>query len=220
MANLTRLEIVDELKTHGWSRYLDASLQRYVDWGLQRTYSEGSFDRSVRDETTVPATTLDQISFTAISIGSAELVQSIRQVMVRLPNANARKLRYASDSYFERIIRPNMEATTPLDGYPGYYYVWDLNVVLYPKPNPAIDVIVDWMRRKDVFTSDADTTGLPERFDKIVLAWTESYCHRRAREFTEQLNLERSAREMMLVELGQEMSVAQEGSGRVRPWGR
>jgi len=219
MAAMTRANIRTELQSKGWSRFLAADLDRYTDWALQTVYGEGSFDRSVRDTTTVGGTILDQVPFATVSAGAAELVQSIREVLVKDVSGNIHKLTYASDSYFMSTLRPNISSTTPLTGVPHYYYIYDLVVVLYPKPNVAMDVIIDWMRRKDAFTNDADTTGLPERFDKIVVAWAEVFCHRRAREMNEMMNMERTARDMMLRELGQEMSVAAEGSGRVTPWG-
>lgn len=129
------------------------------------------------------------------------------------------KLAYASREYFQEVIRPNTAATTPLVGLPTYYYVYDSNIILYPKPQVAVDVTVDFLRRKDSFSGDNDTTGLPERFDKIVIAWAEVFCHRRARELNEMINMERHARDMMLRELGQEESVAIESYERVTPWG-
>lgn len=219
MANMTRTQMRSELKSHGWSRFADADLDRYLDWALQTTYGEGAFNRSVRTETTVPNVTSDRITFAAITGDTAETLQRVEQVMVKEVDGMARKLKYANDRYFNAIMRPNLDTNTPLISSPSYYYVWDLNVVLYPKPNNAITVIVDFNKRKDAFESDSAVSGLPERFDKIVIAWAEVFCHRRARETQEMATMQASARDMMLRELGQEEMVAAEGTGRSIPWG-
>lgn len=218
MAAMTRLNMVDELKAHGWSRYGDASLQRYLDWALQTTYGEGSFDRSAPDSTTVSATTNDQLTFASIAGASSELLQAVLNVRVKLSGV-VTKLTHAGREYFEEVIRPNTAAAQPLTGLPQYYYVYDSNVVLYPKPQVAVDVTIDFLRRKDSFSGDSDTTGVPERFDKIVVGWAEVYCHRRAREVNEMINMERHVRDMMLRELGQEESDSRERYERVVPWG-
>ena len=220
MANMTRDEMRDELKAHGWSRFTDAQLVRYLDWGLQEVYSEGDFQRvayvsTIRDDKTSPVVSFEELSGSS----DPELVQQIRRVWIEDPDeTNTYTLLPADREFFWNVMRHQggPDATT---GKPTYYFVWDLMIHIYPGQTSAKRVGVDWLRRKDSFASGSDTSGLPQRFDKVVITWAEVFCHKRARELQEMVNAERQARDLLLREMGMEGMTMYEEHSRVTPWG-
>jgi hypothetical protein len=220
MPNLTRTGMRDELKAHGWSRFTDSQLDVYLDWALQETYSEGAFERSVYDTyLTTNFVKNNTIGFSQISGSNGEDVQQIRKVWVADPDGkDPRPLKPADRDYFWNVMRGTDQSHIS-EGAPAYYYAHDLQLFIFPIPNTAVSVIVDYLRRKDSFAGNSDTSGLPQRFDKIIIVWAEAFCHRRARELQEMVNAERQARDMMLRELGMEGMTMYEGHSRVVPWG-
>lgn len=217
MANMTRDQLRDELKVRGWSRFTDAQLEKYLDWSLQDIYGMAKFPRSTLTTFTLVASVLDVIPFATISGASAELVQEIRSVYVKQDGVVTR-LRPVEEDYFLSVMRPNTMASSPTTGLPAVYFVFDLAVVLYPKPSEAVDIVVDHLLREDNFTSASDTSGLPERFDKAIIAQTEVHCNRRAHDYEAMLVAENEARRFVFEELGQSGSDMREEQERVLPW--
>lgn len=218
MANLTRDNLRDELKKRGWSRFLDADLERYLDWSLQAIYRKGKFPRSKTDIATIVGTILDRIPFASIA-ATTEAVRQIMAVYVRQDTAQPQKVEPATDEEFSSGIWPNTVASSPnLAAIPSRYYVYDGELILYPKPQVAIDVIVHHITRGDTFANGAATSGLPERFDKSIIDMAEGFCAERARDYERAAIAFGSAERALAEELHVEATQMAERQERVLPY--
>jgi hypothetical protein len=218
MANMQRDEFVTELNARGWSRFTSTQLQKYLDWALQDIYGMARYNRSTLTVTTVSATVLDLIPFATVSAGAAELVHQIKAVFAKY-GTDLYPVEAASEDQFINTIYVNRLATNPVKAaYPVLYYVYQLGVHLYPKPQAAVDIIIHSLLREDTFTGGTDVTGLPERFDKAVLAQTEAFCYRRAHDPEGFSFAQATVRDFILDELGLEGMEMEEKADRVTPW--
>lgn len=218
MANMTRAQFVTELQARGWSRFTAAELQKYLDWALQDLYGKAKYDRSVKTVTTVNDTVLDVHAFSSLSGGSDEAIHDISSVYVQQTGVDPVKLEPASDEDFEDWLWPNSLTANPDLGVPTMYYVYDLKLYLYPKPNVALDVHVHHMLREDTFSGDGDTTSLPERFDKAIIMLAEIHCNRRAHNVEELAVAQSTFETFLMEELGMAGRTMAERTDRVQPW--
>lgn len=183
MANMTRDNMVTELQSRGWGRFLAADLQRYLDWALQDMYSKAGFRRDNVTPFTVAASTADVLTFATISAAAADNIREVLSVYVKY-NGVLYQVEAATPETFSSLVWPNTQGVTKDQAsVPEYYYVYDEQVFLYPTPTQAVDYIIHCVVRDDVFTSGTDVTDLPQRFDKGVLMLAESHCFRRARDY-------------------------------------
>jgi len=218
MANMTRDQFVAELQARGWSRFLAAQLEKYLDWALQDIYGKARFDRSVLSMVVVAATELDVIPFSTISGAGNELVNEIKAVYIQQSGQEPQKIAPATEEDFLTVIWPNTESPAPDLGVPDMYFVYDLNVYLYRKPYPAVDVHIHHMLREDTFSGGSDTTSLPERFDKAILALAEVHCNRRSHNYEDMAAAQAVFDQFLLDELGREGMQMAERTDRVLPW--
>jgi hypothetical protein len=209
--------MVAELQARGWSRFTQAQLEKYLDWALQDVYSKAPYDRSTISVFTAAGTELDNFTFTSIG-GTAESINEVMAVYYRRTNTDPVKVRAATDKEFMDVIWPNTQTANPHRGAPVMYYVFDLAVLLYPKPQPAMDVYIHHMLREDIFTSGSDVTSLPERFDKAIIALAEVHCNRRSHNYEDMSAAQLIFDEFLLAELGQSASTMGERVQRVQPW--
>ena len=218
MANMSRDQMVAELQARGWSRFLPAQLEKYLDWALQDIYSKASFNRSVLSTATVVGTELDVIPFTTISGGSAEAVNEVKGVYFKFDGAEPRKLEPATEEEFLNVMWPNSQSPAPDVGTPEMYFVYDQALHLYPKPSPAVDVFIHHMLREDTFSSGSDTTSLPERFDKGIIMLAEVHCNRRSHNYEDMGAAQVVFDQFLLDELGRAGSEMTERVDRIMPW--
>ena len=218
MANMTRDDMVAELQARGWSRFTPASLEKYLDWALQDIYGKAPFERSVLSTANVPSTELILIPFSTISGGADELVGEIKAVFIKQSGQEPQKLIPATEREFLDMIWPNSQSPTPQSGVPSQYFVYDLNVYVYPKPSPAVDIIIHHMRREDTFSGSGDITSLPERFDKAIIALAEVHCNRRSHNYKEMGAAQVVFDKFLLDELGRSGMQMGERVDRVQPW--
>lgn len=217
MASMTRVNMKTELQARGWSRFGSTELDKYLDWALAELYAMGNFPRSQMSLTEIASQTTMTIAFT--SILTNEGIDQIEAVQVKDPSGTVRKLTHASDVYWQNTIFPASRETSPLTGPVQYYYVWDFTVYLYPKPEVAVAVTVHYTVKKDLFSGDSDTTGLPERYDPVVVALAEVHCARRARDYDGLMRAQQWVRDYFLTLYANEFEVANEGSRRVIRFG-
>jgi len=218
MANLDRDGFVTELQVRGWSRFTSVQLQKYLDWALQDIYGMARFPRSTLGVSTISGTVLDIIPFATISGGGGELVHQVKGVQVKY-SGEVMVVDPASEVDYMEFMYPNTQATNPvLAAYPVVYFISGTNLYLYPKPQAAVDLFIHRLLREDVFTGGTDVTGLPERFDKAVLAQTETICNRRAHDPEGYAIAQACVRDFMLDELGLQGEQMEEQYDRVVPW--
>lgn len=217
MANLTRDDMVAELQKRGWSRFTATDLQRYLDWALQDIYGKAKFNRSSLATYTQADTLLDKIPYASIA-GAEELVNEVKTVYVQQQSTAPQKVVAATEDVFIETIWPNTLDPAPDRGVPSMYFVYDREVVLYPTPYPALDVIIHYAVREDVFTSGGDTTNLPERFDKAIIALAEVHCNRRSHNYEDMSAAQAVFDEFLLNELGAAGGEMHERIDRVMPW--
>lgn len=218
MANMTRDEMVTELQARGWSRFTAAQVQRYLDWGLQDIYARSSYPRSVMGVTTVAGFTGQTTPFTTLSGAGAELVHKVVRVLT-LYSTEIIELLAADEDYFWSVMWPNSQKSSPDKGaHPTHYYVHDLLVYTYPQPHAAVTLYIHHLLREDVFSGGTDTTGLPERFDKAVIAAAEVHCARRARDVETMGLAQAMVDQFILDELGQSSMQMAELTERIDPW--
>jgi hypothetical protein len=210
--------MVAELQARGWSRFTATQLEKYLDWALQDVYGKAKFDRSTLSTAVVAGTVLDVIPFTTISGGGAELVNEVKAVYVKQTGREPQKLEPATEEVFLEIMWPNSQSPAPDQGVPDMYFVYDLNVHLYRKPSPAVDVHVHHMLREDTFSNGADVTSLPERFDKAIIALAEVHCNRRSHNYEDMSAAMAVFDQFLLDELGIEGMQMAERTDRIEPW--
>ncbi len=217
MANMDRDGLVAELQARGWGRFTASQLQKYLDWALQDLYAMARFPRSTLTIATISGTVLDVIPFSTVATAN-ELVQQVKKVFVKA-STDIFELAPASEEFFSETMWPNTQDPSPTKGaYPATYFVYDLNLFLYPKPNSAVDIFVHYLLREDGFTSGTDTTGLPERFDKAVLYQAEVICSRRAHDVENMAIAQQALGDFLLSEVGQSGQEMEEKYDRVVPW--
>jgi len=210
--------MLTELQSRGWSRFVSTDLERYLDWALQDIYGMAMLPRSTLGIYNAAATVLDVIPFTTISGGGAELVQQVKRCHTKY-SGEVLTVDSASESEFMEFMYPNTLAANPVKAaYPIKYFVYDLGVYFYPKPQAAIDLYIHYLLREDVFSGPTDTSGLPERFDKTIIAQAEVHCYRRAHEPEGYALAQATVRDFMLEELGMAGEEMEEKYDRVVPW--
>ena len=220
MANLTRDLMVAELQSRGWSRFVATDLERYLDWALQDIYGMAKFDRStlnVYAPGVVPATS--NVPFSTISGSSAELVHQIKAVFVG-DGTHVFRLEPANEEFFLEVMWLNSQLGEQADlaPHPTHYYVFDRAVFLYPIAQASIPVWIHHLLREDVFSGASDTTALPERFDKAVIAQAEVHCNRRAHDYEGMGIALGEVSRFMMDELGMANTQMDEDYERVVPW--
>lgn len=217
MANMTRDNFRDELKKRGWSRFLDADLEKYCDWALQDLYAKSGYPRSVTTVSEVAGVISDEVGFDDF-VAASELVRSVDRVFVE-QGGKMFQLEPANESMFFEVIWPNVKNTAnPNLAVPSHYYAYDLSIFLYQRPQTAVDLHVHYQVRRDTFSSGSDTSGLPERFDKGIVMLAEVHCYRRAHEQEGLAVAMASFQDFLMEELGMEGSTMKEEQERVMPW--
>lgn len=218
MANMTRDQMREELKARGWSRFLDASLEKYLDWSLQDIYAKAGFDRAVLSIATIAATTDDVIPFATISGGSDDSINEIKSIYIQLAGGGPRKIDPGDQEGFLALVWPNSQSPAPDTGIPEIYFVFDKAVYLYPKPNPDMDIHIHHMLREDLFSGGSDVTNLPERFDKAIIMLAEVHCNRRSHNYEDMIAAQSIFDQFLLDELGREGSEMTERVDRIMAW--
>jgi hypothetical protein len=218
MPNMTRDELVSELQVRGWSRFTATQLQKYLDWALQDIYGMARYPRSSTGVSVITNSVLDLVPFATISGAGAELVHQIKSVQVK-SGANLYTVEPATEPDFYAFMYPNIQQANPVKAaYPNQYFVYNLGIYFYPRPNAGVDYHIHRLMRGDVFSGGTATSGLPERFDKVIVAQTEAICCRRAHD-TEGFAFAQSVvRDFIMDELGLEGSQSEEQYDRVVPW--
>jgi len=184
MSAMTRDQMVTELQDRGWSRYAAASIQKYLDWGLRDVLVSGRFEANLRASTQVTATAMDSVTITAIETAASPLkVGSIEGLSATRSGGDVVPLEPATAELFRDVILPTARLASPDTGDPTHYYLWDLIAYIYPKPTTSTTITVDFLASKNAFSGGSDTTGLPEGFDRAVIAAAEVHCYRRAHDY-------------------------------------
>lgn len=208
MAQLTRDAFVTELKSRGWSRFSDASLQRYLDWGLQDVYRLGKFE-AIKD--------LSQngnynagiciIPFATIA-GVAQNIHAINAIDYQESSFESPlvHLQVASKANFWETIYPNYigPASQAATGSAELYYVYGESIYIWPIPVYTWYWYVHYTGRGDSFSSGSSLSGLPERMDSAVLAAAEAQCCKRARDYEGYAVARASLGEMIDLEIANE----------------
>lgn len=217
MAVMTRDELVAELKVRGWSRFTDAQLQKYLDWALQDIYGMAHYPRATTAVSVIANSVLDVIPFATIA-GGAELVHQIKTIQVK-QGANVYRVEPATEEQFQDFMYANTVQTNPVKtSVPQLYFISNLSIYLYAKPQAGVDYHVHHLKREDAYSGGTDVSGLPERFDKAILAQAESICCRRAHDTEGYQFAALTVSEFLTNELGLEGEQMEEQYDRIVPW--
>lgn len=205
MANMTRDELVTELKARGWNRFTDAQLQKYLDWALQEVYRRGQFPSFQDDSATGsfnPASTTN-LSFQTLG-GTADRIVSVQQVLFINDYGQAVPLTPATEEFWLEVMQGNNltpVANGRVVGFPELYYVSDRFINFYPVPDKTYTYYVYSRERDNTFTTGASQSGLDETFDAVILAFAEMICNRRARDYDAMAIAESVAQSMLELEI-------------------
>lgn len=217
MANLTRDQLVTELKVRGWSRFQDSELQAYLNWGLQEVYRRASWPAIVSALVTVSSNTDGSIEFSSIN-AAPDLIHVIDRVHVKTSADDVIELDALPEDAYWSVVAPNFARTNPNKGMPVGYAIERKTLWLHPIPISAVDVLVAHRLRTDTFSSGSATTGMPERMDLLVLLATERLCYHRAKDFEGMIVTESLFSETLMKELGQQGMLDSEFPRRVIPY--
>ena len=211
MAAMTRDQIVTELKSRGWSRFADADLQRYCDWGLRDVMREAKWADTVEvsTETGVTAAT---IPFSDIDSGN---VRQIQRVYRKTANEEAWLAPLGDDDFFHNWLYADMTDSAQ-KGLPTRYYVYDNKIYLILAPNKAHDFDIHYVKRITAFNGNS-VSGLPERFDEAIVPAAEAYCFRRAHEWDAMAVAQSEVRRIVLHELVEDNQAWSERQRQVVP---
>ena len=202
MAALTRDQMVTELQSRGWSRFAAADLQRYLDWALRDLYVSGRFEHQTRASASVAATAMTTVTVAGVETAGSFKIGAIEAVSATRSSGDVVRLSPATEQMFLDLILPASRESSPNTGDPTHYYLWDETIYIYPKPSVSTTITVDVLTRETAFTGGSDTTGLPEEFDKVVVALAEVHCYRRAHDYEGMAVAQNHARQMILDEMG------------------
>jgi hypothetical protein len=217
MAAMTRDELVAELNVRGWSRFTPVQLQKYLDWALQDIYGMAKYPREAMAVSAIAGSVLDVIPFTTIA-GGAELVHQIKTVQVKR-GTTVYRVDPGTEEQFQDFMYANTIQTNPVkSAVPQLYFISNLSIYLYPKPQAVVDYHVHHLKREDSYSGGTDVSGLPERFDKAILAQAETICCRRAHDPENYALAAAAVSAFLLDELGLEGGQMEEQYDRVQPW--
>lgn len=219
MANMTQAQFVTELKVRGWDRFADAELQRYLDWALQDLHGKFGYDRSLMQTYSDPV--FATVSLPLATMSPGEGVREVSEIWAaQTADDRPSPVAPADEMRWHNLIRPNSIDSSPaLAALPALYYVDALTIYFYPKPQSPCRLTVQYLLRKDAFSpADTGVSGLPERFDKALLAQTEWHCYRRAND-TDGMSIAGSEVDRFLSEeMGMAGQTMAERVRRVEPW--
>lgn len=218
MAQMTRAQFELELQARGWNRYDEAFLDRYLDFALQDIYRECRFP-TVQDQifTGVLAANAQSVTMATIA-GAAGTVGTIEGYWLERGNTQSFAVRAAKDWEWEQLIQPNIQlvgTSNEVKGSPRMYYPHGDTIWVYPTPDAAHDQRILWTRDEVIFANDGDVSGLPERFDSLILLAAEVHCNRRARDYESMAICQQMLNDALLKELARQSQRFQQEPGRV-----
>lgn len=220
MANMTRLEFQAELKVRGWSRFLDAELNRYINWGRD------AVARAFKWPDTVASTTISDWGaavnehFILLSTIDPDGIREVKHVYLAGPLEGDRvQLKMMTDEEFHGDwVFKDFSVATNNSGQPTHYYVTRDRIFLAPRPNKDYNFLVEFIPRAFEMSGDSSTSGLPEQLDQAVLLESEALCFQRAHEFERMAVAQAEARRIVVEEMGDAGGLAAENHPRVIPY--
>lgn len=211
MANMTRTQLRAELTARGWSRYTNAQLDRYLDWGLQ------AVRRAFKWKDTGASVDLTKSGNILLSEVAATSPRGITGIFC-VSEGKELKLEPMPDDRFYDAWYSADPSLSGNQSQPTHYYIHNDEIFLLPFPDQSYDFRVNYLARQNVFAADGSTSGLPEFLDSAILLEAEAYCFQRAHEFERMAIAQGEARRIVFEEVGDEGGRMAEDHGRVIPY--
>lgn len=175
---MSLLTMRNELKARGFSRFLDAELDQYLNWSRNRIARKGLWNWEKKTQ----AFSLTAGANPVFDLSTIADFESVEKVTIT--TANYRKtLKPMTRSTFESEWFPLDLTLSKYRSEPSAYAVWGNSLYIVPPPLSTRGGNIYYHARLAAMVGDAAVSGMDSDSEELIIMGALIYCHERAQEW-------------------------------------